>query len=196
MIGRGARQRGRSDGIAGGENPGNIRFKALVHLHRATRAYAYAEAIEANAVEIGNAAKRRKHDVRCQGCAPAHLNFDLRESVEACAADFGASAILAAHGAKCREKSAAQRRVEKPQGLRGLIQHRDRATQRGEDGSIFTGNDAAAQHQHGARNVRQAQNGVAVDNVLVVHFDGRHMTRPRPGCEHHARRAQNAARAV
>ena len=196
LIGGGAGQRRRSDGIAGGKYPGDIGFKALVHLHRAARAYSQSKAVKTNAVEIGDAAEGREHDVRCQCCAAAQLHFDLRESVEACAADLGAAAVLAAHGAKRREKSAAQRRVEKPQGLRGLVQHRHRATQRGEDRGIFASDDAAAQHQHGAGNVGQAQNGIAVDDVLVIHFDGRHMTRPRSGGEHHARRLQNAARTV
>ncbi len=196
LIGGGAGQRRRPDGIAGREYPGNIGFEALVDLHVPRELIRYTEPIETDAVEIGDAAECREHDVRCQGCAAAQLHLDLRESVEARAADLAAAAVLAAHGAKRREKSAAQRRIEKPQRLGGLVQHGDRAAQRGEYRGVLAGDDAAAQHQHGARNVRQAQDGVAVDNVFVIHLDGGHVTRPRTAGEHHARRLHDATRTV
>jgi len=66
----------------------------------------------------------------------------------------------------------------------------------GEDRGVLAGDDAAAQHHHRARLVRQAQYGIAVEDVFVVDLDGSDVPRPRSGGEKHARRSQYDSRTV
>ena len=152
--------------------------------------------IETDAVQIGDAAECGEHDVRGQCSPPRSCTSTCENPSKRAPVDFGAAPIPAAHGLKGREKSAAQRRVEKSQRLRRLVEQRDGAAERGENGGVLAGDHAAAQHHHGARYVRQAQDGVAVENVFVIHLDGRHMPRPRSGGEQHPRRAQHDPRSV
>ena len=63
LIGGRAGQRRRPDGIAGGENAGNIGLEALIHLHVAAAADGELQPVETDAVEVGDAAERREHDV-------------------------------------------------------------------------------------------------------------------------------------
>ena len=70
LIGGGAGQRGRTDGIAGREYAGNIGLEALVHLHVPRALIPSSKPLQADAVQIRDASERREHDVRASVSPP------------------------------------------------------------------------------------------------------------------------------
>ncbi len=152
MIGGRARQRRRTDGVAGGENSGNIGLEPLVHLHVPAAADGELQSIETDALQVGNAAECREHDVGGQHIAAAQLHLDLREAIEARAGNLDAAPILAAHGAQSAEKSRTQRGVEESQRL----------------GHLDAGN-VPRPRSGGEKNPRRAQH--AARTVQALHLD-------------------------
>jgi hypothetical protein len=156
LIRCGAGQRRRTDGIAGRKNSRDIGFEAFVDLHMPARADGQLHPLQADAVEIRDTAEGREHDVGGQRRTAAELHFDLRKAVKPRAAHLAAAAVFAAHGFKAAQVAAAQRRVQKTQGLGGLVQQDDAAAQGRKYRRVLAGDHAAAEHDHGTRNVRQA----------------------------------------
>jgi len=157
---------------------GNVGLVALVDLHVPAAADGELQAVETDPLQIGNPAECGEHDVGGQHCAAAQLHLHLGEPVEARTGDFGATLVLAAHRLKTGQEPLAQRRVEKSQRLRRLVDQGYGAAERRENRRVLAGDHTAAQHHHGARYVRQAQNGIAVQNVFVIDLDAGHMPRP------------------
>ncbi len=89
-----------------------------------------------------------------------------------------------------------KRSIQKSQRLGGLVDQGHRAAERSENRRILAGDHAAAEYDHGAGNVGQAQNRVAVENVLMVDLDGGDVARTGAGGEENPRRSQCAAAAV
>ena len=84
LIGGRACQCRRPDGIAGREHSRNIRLEPRIHLHVAAVADGELQPVEADAVQIGDAAERGEDDVGDQGCAvraPALRPAKTRRSV-------------------------------------------------------------------------------------------------------------------
>ncbi len=197
LIGGRTGQRRRADGIAGGEYPRNVGLEALIDLNMAAGADGELQQVESDAFQIGDPAECGEHDIGVQGFAAASSCTSTCENPSKRAPATSAPPRYSPPMAwKARKESLAQRGVEKPQRLRRLVEQRDGAAQRCENGGVLAGDHAAAEHHHGARYVGQTQNGIAVENVLMIHVDAGHMPRPRPGGEKDARRAHHAPRAV
>ena len=83
-----ARERRRPDCIARGIYPGDVGLEALVDLDVTARADAELQAIQTDAVEIGDPPECGEYDIRGQRVAVRERHFDLREAVEARPADL------------------------------------------------------------------------------------------------------------
>jgi len=196
LVGGCAGQRRRTDGIAGCENSRNVGLESAIDFNMPAAADCELQPVQADAVQVGDAAECREHDVGAQGLAALELHLHLRETVEARIGHFGAALILAAHCSESAQESRSQRGVQKSQRLRRLVDDRDGTAQCGKYRCVLASDHAAAQHDHGARYVGQAQDGVAVENMLMIHGDARNVPRARAGGEQDARRAHNDSRTV
>ena len=196
MVGGRAGQGGRTDRIARCIDARNVGLKTFIHLHVAAAVDRQLEPIEADPVQIRDASERCKHDVGAQFTAALQQHIDLGKAVEARSFDLRAAAVAAAHRAERLQKSGAQAGIEKAQRLGRLVEHRDLATQGREDRGVLAGDHAAAEYRQGSRQIRNAQDRIAVDHMLVIHLDGGDMARPRSGRDENARRPQHAAGAV
>jgi len=196
LIGRRTGQRRRTDGVARREYARNIGLVAFIDLHMSAAADGESEPVETDSVQVGHAAEGGQHDVGALRITVPHLHLDLRKPVETCAQNLARAPVPAAHRLECLQKALAQTGIEKSQRFRRLVEQGHRAAQCGENGGILAGDHSAAQHHHGARKVGQAENGIAVQDVFVIHFDGGHVSRPRARREQHSRRAHHPVRAV
>jgi hypothetical protein len=152
--------------------------------------------IEPDPVEVRDASEGGQHDIGLELPSVIQPHDYFGETVENRLDDLGGSQVAAAHGLESQTKTLAQRRIQKPERFGGFVNERDLAAERREYGRVLAGDDAAAEYDHGARQVGQAQNRVAIEHVLVIDLDIRDVTRTRARRNEDARGAHLEARTV